>query len=300
VIVGYDYGRGEFLIQGAFEGDGYKRIPIPQTWSGPTLGPLGWATNPIFVLGPINRHTNVDSLTLGILGVGLELMRGGKVAYGRHPSEHTYMAGVAQRQALYGLPALELLEREVETVNVLKGSDLDFGLLWRIDSQLGQFEHDRSNGALFLDMLKSRLPADGGRLVLELSGLFEASASDAKTIRRFFWQPIPETIKDAGEVAEFIESSQAIVFALGSDSTLANALEDMGYSAYKCPWGWVVVADSEEKRLRAKTAVHSALTHEKYALEILEQIRASDLGKAKEPPKTGKRRRRRPKKRQRR
>jgi len=224
------------------------------------------------------------------------LMRGGKIAYGVHPSESPYMANPHQCEALYGLPAYGMLQRDVESQKLVIGSQeglrLNFSLLWRVDSQLGQLSHDRSNGALFLKLLKARLPAQACQHVAELTELFEASARDADSIRRFFWQRLPEGLDDVHEVSDFIDSSDAIVFSIGTDSTLAYRLMGVGYDVYQSPWGWVIVVDSEEKRLKAKMTVHSAFVHDKLALGVLEELHRAGLDKPQEHPRIRRPRRR--------
>lgn len=298
LIVGYDYDRSEFLIQGAFEDGGYRRVKIPDRWYGPTLSPIGWAMNPIFVLGDFasdRRGNEVSSSE--ILHLAYELFKGGKLDYGMHPSERVYIAGADSCEAWYGLPAFRILARDVEKASLIREtqgiSKLNFGFLWRIDAQLGQLAHDRKNGAIFLRMLKGKLLPNVANLVVKIADLFQASAQDAQAIRRFFWDPIPQDQMTKSGIETYVDSSTSMVFALGQDRTLAMQLKDEGYQIYNSPWGFVLIADSPRRRLLAKTAVHSAYVHERMAFRILEQIQGLTIERSRNQPKMPPRRRKR-------
>ncbi len=290
VIVGYDYDNSQFVLQGALGEKTYARIPIPHEWYGPTLSPLGWAMNPVFVLGDfVSGHEGNGTSSSEILRLAYDLFKGGRLTYGRHPSERAYIASGDSCEAWYGLPAFEILAQDVERASLVRetcdGSDLNFGFLWRIDSQLGQLAHNRKNGAIFLRMLKGKLMPNAANLVVKIADLFEATSRDAQAVRRFFWDAIPEDHLSESGVKSYVDSSTAIVFALGQDTALAMQLQHGGYKTYKSPWGWVLIADSPEKRMLAKTAVHSAYVHEKLAFTMLERIQGLTVERSTNQPK---------------
>ena len=277
IVTGYDFEKGLFYLQSAFEGDsGYVTVPIPEAWDGPTASPAGWATNPVFVIGERKRKgQEVAMAGRGPVEVAISAMKGGRLMYGTHGGEHPYMGRPGPHEAVYGLPAYDLLSRDIEDRSLIKTRDgevvLDFAFIWRIDSQLGQLEHDRSNGGYFTRLVSMELPRDKAAEMSEIRWNLEATAGDAAELRRFFWHEIPDTI-EAGDVAGYVRASSSIVFKLPDVGGLRDRLRGEGFDTFETVWGLVLIDDSHEKRMLAKTEMRSIVVREQWTLEMLEDI----------------------------
>lgn len=275
-IVGYDFDADIFYVQGALRDSTYARVPIPKQWSGPTAGPLGWATNPVFVLGDIDPKMAGDQgQDKMLLASGASMLRGGTLAYGLHGGEAQYMVGGA-RQATFGLPAYRLLSLDVAEAPIAiteAGKDtVDFGLIWRLDSQLGQLEHDRRYAAMALNYIVSRVSGgksvDAGELVINV----ERTTEDVRALRKIFWNPVPYALNTVDSLAGYVDASKSVVFSIAGRDRLLQDLKDRGYRAFKTRWGPVIVADSHDKRLAAKLLVKSIESRERISLRMMEDL----------------------------
>lgn len=278
IITGYDFDRTVFYLQGAFQSrSGEVTVPIPEAWDGPTVSPAGWATNPVFVLGEKSNESQDQSIAARrTIERGLEQMRGGKVVYGVHPGERRYMEYGGPHEATCGLPAYDLLSSDIENgrfvLHVGGEARLNFGLIWRIDSQVGQLEHDRSNGATFLDFLPRKLPPGPVPRLKEIVASFEETAEDASVLRKIFWDEGPDTLTAAESVAEYVNGSSSIIFHIPDRDGLPDELQSLGFDLFRTAWGWVLVDDTHEKRMLAKTALHSIVVRERRSIGMLEDI----------------------------
>jgi hypothetical protein len=297
-IVGYDFDAGVFFVQGALRDTGYARVPIPNQWSGPTAGPLGWATNPIFVLGDFDAKTPPDQgQDKALLVTGAAMLRGGKLSYGLHGGESQYMSGGA-RQATFGLPAYHLLSLDVEKAPIVvtgAGQDsVDFGLLWRLDSQLGQLEHDRRYAAMALGYIVPRVSSGKSVDANELVTNVERTGADVRALRKVFWNTVPYAMNTVESLVSYVDSSTSVVFSIAGRDVLLEDLRNRGYQAFKTRWGPIVVADSHEKRLGAKMLVKSLESRERASLRLMEDLVnyiGADLGvPPQEPTGPGRRR----------
>jgi hypothetical protein len=290
VVTGYDYGQGLFYLQSAFEGDsGYVTVPIPEVWDGPTVSPAGWATNPIFVIGERKRSgQEIPMAEKEQVELAVSVMKGGRLTYGTKPSEYPYMARPGPHEALYGLPAYDLLSHDIENRELIKTKDgeatLDFAFIWRIDSQVGQLEHDRRNSGHLSMLVSLELPREDGAGMGEARQSLDATADDAGELRRFFWHELPDTI-EAGDVAAYVRASSSIVFKLPDDEHLRDRLRAEGFDIFNTVWGWVLIDDSRAKRMLAKTELRSIVVREQRTLEILDGIvdRVGSVPSAKRP-----------------
>jgi hypothetical protein len=210
------------------------------------------------------------------ISLGISLMKGGTLTYGGHPGEHRYIGDGGEHQASYGLPAYDLLSYDVEHEPFAiedEGEDgFNFGFIWRIDAQLGQLQHDRRQAALFLRYLAAGVPPDKADDVNEIILGFEDTAGDAEEFRRIFWHKIPTTLNDAEGIAAYARHSTSLVFKIWGPHKLRAELEAMGFGTYNTPWGYVLVDDSHEKRMLAKTALWSIVVRERRSLKMLEEI----------------------------
>jgi hypothetical protein len=278
IITGYDFEKDTFLLQGAWPGKkDYAEVPIPEEWDGPTASPAGWATNPVFIIGPNSgggvRRLRADKRTVEL---GISLMKGGTLDYGSHPGEHRYMVGEGQRRASYGLPAYDVLSSDIENepfvIEVDGEERFNFGLIWRIDAQIGQLEHDRYQGGLFLRQLSGGVPNTRTEDVNEIVLGFQNASRDAKDFRTIFWDAVPSTLADAQAIADYVGSSSSMVFRIWGPQKLRQDVEAMGFGTYSTPWGWVLVDDSHEKRMLAKTALRRIYVRDRRLLGLLEDI----------------------------
>jgi hypothetical protein len=282
IIAGYDYGQGIFYLQGALGLDsGYVSVPVPDYWDGPTASPLGWAGNPVFILGePRMEMERRGAAERKSVKMGMRLYRGGTLEYGEQPGERMYMSEPGPHTAHYGLPAYDVLSRDVENAPVLVerdgGEAVNFGLLWRLDSQLGQLQHDREHGATYVRGLSRYVRFEQRVLLGEVSGNFEGVAGDVLALRRMFWNPVPEWCASAEDVIRYIESEEAIVYWIpetaGAADGIAAGLESRGYVTRATPWGPVVVLDAPGKRLKAKILVKSIASREKNSLYVMKDV----------------------------
>jgi hypothetical protein len=268
VVTGYDFDNDSLFVEGAFEDSlPYLAIPIPDSWEGPTVSPAGWATNPIFVLGGRSetRQEVVDISKESILD-GIDLMKGGKIAYGAHPGTARFMRHGGPHEAVYGLPAYDLLSSDIRT------EEIDFGLIWRLDAMLGQLVQDRLYGSLYLRMLTLRLPDEKVEILNEAVMNFEATARDGEDLRKIFWNEVPGDLRTADQIADYIGMSTSIVFAMGDDGGLREELRADGFGLSETPWGWVIVEDAHHKRLAAEMEVRSIAIRDERSIELLEAI----------------------------
>jgi hypothetical protein len=277
IVTGYDFDRHLLCLQGAFEGDSaYVAAAIPEAWDGPTVSPAGWATNPIFVIGERKREGRAIPMA-GKRPVeqAISAMKGGSMRYGTHPGEHAYMRYPGPHEALYGLPAYDLLSLDIENRELIerRGGEatLNFAFIWRINSQLGQLEHDRRHGADFSRLLSSGVPKEKRADMNEIRQNLLATADDAGTLRRFFWHELADTL-EADEVAACVTASSSMVFKIPDIERLRNQLRADGFDIFETAWGWILVDDSHQKRMLAKTALRSIVVRERRSLEILEGV----------------------------
>lgn len=278
VITGYDYGQGIFYLQGALGLDsGYVTVPIPDYWDGPTASPLGWARNPVFVLGePRAEMERRGSPERKSVKMGIRLYRGGTLEYGTQPGEHVYMVEPGPHTASYGLPAFDVLSRDVENRPILVERDgeeaVNFAFLWRLDSQLGQLQHDRHHGATYLRGLSRYLRSGERVLIAEVSKNFEGVEGDVRALRRIFWNPLPDWCTGPDDAIRYIESEEAIVYWIPRGDGLAQGLESRGYPSHTTPWGLIVVLDEPGKRLKAKILVKSIASRENNSLYVMKDV----------------------------
>jgi hypothetical protein len=278
VITGYDYARGLFYVQGAFEPDsGYVTVAIPDFWDGPTASPEGWARNPVFILGEkrqeMSRRGTEERKSVRM---GIKLMKGGTLEYGTQPGERKYMRTPGPHEARYGLPAYDLLSHDVEAAPLIYGGDglttLNFGLIWRLDAQLGQLEHDRHHGSTYVRGLSRYLRFEQNMLLAEIMGNFENVVQDVRSLRKIFWDPVPDWCVNSDDVLRYIDSNGSIVYRVPDIRGIDTALASRDLSLYDTPWGRVVVLDSPSKRLKAKLLVKSIASREKNSLYVMQDI----------------------------
>ena len=277
VITGYDYDKNVFYLQGALGLDsGYAEVPIPEHWDGPTGSPEGWAVNPVFALGEARMGQEArGGPERRSVETGIRLFEGGTIEYGTHPGEGLYMGRPGPHTASYGLPAYELLSREVEGEPLLveygDGEKVNFGFIWRLDAQLGQLQHDRGQGTTYLRGLMRHIDPDYRGLLNEITESFEKVAAEVRLLRRLFWNPVPQWCAGPEDIMRYIEREKSIVYWIPDDD-LAAGLADHGLSAHSTPWGKVLILDSPEKRLRAKVLVKSIATREKNSLYVMQDM----------------------------
>jgi hypothetical protein len=299
-IVGYDYDEGVFYVQGALRDTAYAKVPIPGQWSGPTASPVGWATNPVFVLGEMMTVRSEDpGQDKALLETGASLLRGGTLSYGLAAGEARYMAGAGPRQAAFGVPAYRLISWDVDRAPLVRAEggqdEVNFGLIWRLDAQLGLLEHDRRYAAMALGYIVGRMKEGKHMEVQELTDNVERTGDEVRALRRIFWDQIPYAINTADGIAAYADSSGSIVFSIAGRDRLQKDLTDRGYGVFKTKWGPVMIADSRAKRLKAKLLVKSLETRESISMRMMEELAAyvgPDLGVEPQEP-TGPARRRR-------
>lgn len=303
LIVGYDFDAGVFYLQGALRDSAYASVPIPKRWDGPTASPVGWADNPVFTLGAYDEGHGSDGalgLDKAMITTGMTLLRGGTLTYGSHPGELPYMQAPGPHLATYGIPAYRLLSLDVGGGDLIvrKGSEdeANFGLIWRLDAQLGQLETDRANAATALSYLVPRVSGGKSVEVEELVANVHRTVTDVVALRKIFWDEIPHQINSPETIVSYVKNSNSMVFSFAGNDRYFQDLGDRGLRAFKTRWGPVIIADSPEKRLQARVLVRSLEARERASLGMMEGIEdfiAPDLGvPPPEPRKGGPRQRR--------
>ncbi|MFZ1946865.1 MAG: hypothetical protein WAW06_04910 [bacterium] len=300
LIVGYDFDAGVFYLQGALRDSVYARVPIPDQWNGPTASPMGWAANPVFVGGDYLENRQEDAgLDKATVVTGIDLLRGGELTYGVHAGEQAYMASPGPHKAAFGIPAYRLLAWDVAKAPIVverEGSEeANFGLLWRLDAQLSQLEQDRTYAADALDYLASRVSGGKSIDVEAIATNMDRTAGEAAALRKVFWDTVPYEIKTVDGIVRYVGDSGAIVLSFAGRDRLIEDLRARGLKALKTRWGPAIVADSPEKRLKARTLVRSLESRERASLAMMEQVVSyigPDLG-ITPPETTGPARRRR-------
>jgi hypothetical protein len=277
IITGYDYEEGVLLIQGAFGTRRSATVPLPEAWDGPTVSPAGWATNPLFVMGEAFDDTSdARSVYTGLVEEAIALLKGGRLEYGNHEGEWQYMRRPGPHRAWYGLPAYEVLAADIANGELVvdrgTGRGLDFGLIWRLDAMVGLLEHDRKHGSQFASLFRAQLPERQSWLAFELLKNLERTAEDAAELRDLFWHKMPADVTEPDDVLEYLDGSDAMVFAIPERAGLADGLRSRGREVYETVWGKVVVEDSPKRRLEAKLKTVSILSRERESLRLLERI----------------------------
>jgi len=278
VITGYDYDQGLLYLQGALGVDsGYVSVPVPDYWDGPTASPEGWARNPVFVLGEARAQMERrGAAERKSVKAGIRLFKGGTLEYGTHPGEQAYMRETGPHTATYGLPAYDVLSRDVESEPVLVEGDggevVNFGFLWRLDSQLGQLRHDRYHGSTYMRSLSRFLRYNQRLLLGEIADNFDRTVADVEVLRRMFWDPVPDSCRTPDDVTAYIERGESIVYWMGGVGGVSRELASRGLVGHETPWGPVVVFDSPAKRLAAKMLVKSIASRERHSMLVMRDI----------------------------
>jgi hypothetical protein len=297
IITGYDLDRNVFYVQGAFEsGSTYVEVPVPAGWDGPTVSPAGWARNPVFVLGERSEKAfRAMTLDRNRMAEARMLLEGGSLEYGSHIGEERFMRHAGPHRAGFGLPAYDLAAYDLAhrpLVVERDGSEvLDFGLIWRIDSQFGQLQHDRGFGSTYLRQLGAGNVVIPSETRSELIRGFERTAGDAWHLRRLFWDTGARGLSSSREALRYIRDSRSLVFAIGDDPELHDDMRAQGFGVYGSPWGWVAVDDSPEKRVLARVSLKSIVTRERGSLSIVKRIEAEIEAKREEDRNERRRRR---------
>ncbi len=278
IITGYDLDTQHLLVQGATPGPGYDSIPVAGGWNGPTASPAGWATNPVFLLGRQARGSG-DARAgrhASIVALGIEVMKGGELEYGKHPGEQPYLGEAGLHTASYGVKALELLSHDIAYRPLVKVEDgkpeLDFGFLWRIDSQIRQLQHDRLQGYSFMRQLRTGLAIEWHAMLEEVGSNFQAVSKDAESLRGIFLQAIPEDISTADSALAWARESPAMALILMPGASVIDGLRARGENLFDTPWGLVLVDDTPEKRMAARLLVRAMLSRERNSIRMLEEL----------------------------
>jgi hypothetical protein len=229
-----------------------------------------------------------------MITTGISLLKGGKLSYGSHQGEQSYMRAAGPHEAAYGIPAYRLLARDVASADLVlkRGAEdeANFGLIWRLDAQIGQLEHDRTNAATALGYLVSRVSEGKSVEVEELVTNLEKTAEDAAALRKIFWDQIPYQINTPDKIIVYVKGSNSAVFSFAGNDKHFQDLEDRGLRVFKTRWGPVIIDDSAEKRLRARILVRSLEARERGSIVMMEGIEnhiAPDLGVPPPEPRTG-------------
>jgi hypothetical protein len=278
VITGYDLETGYVLIQGAFRRAGYDSVRLGDAWDGPTASPEGWASNPVFILGR-NRIGTGDARAgrdKPAVAAAIEIMKGGDLEYGRHPGEAPYLVEAGPHTAMYGLKAFELLSHDVADrplVTVVDGEpQLDLAFLWRIDSQVGQLQHDRTHAYTFLRQLRSNVQPGQYLELEELYNGVQATSEDARSLRQIFWQTLPPDVTTGDGAIAYARQNPYIVIDVAPRAGVADQLKSMGETVFDTPWGSVLVDDTPEKRMGARLLVRALTSRERNSIRLLEDL----------------------------
>jgi hypothetical protein len=278
VIVGYNIETSHVLVQGAFRRAGYDSVPLAEAWDGPTAGPEGWASNPVFVFGRTRIGTGDARAgrSKPVVAAAIEIMKGGDLEYGEHPGEALYLGEARPNAAAYGLKAFDLLSHDMADrplVTVRDGEPhLDLGFLWRIDSQVGQLQNDRFHAYSYLRQLRSSVQPRHYLLLEELYEGVRATSQDASDLRQLFWQAVPADVTTAEGALAYARENPAIVIDVTHRAGVADELKSMGETVFDTPWGSVIVDDTPEKRMNARLLVRALISRERNSVRMLEEL----------------------------
>jgi hypothetical protein len=276
VITGYDFERNVFKLQGAFSETSYTEVPIPASWSGPTASPMGWATNPVFVLGDNNPGSVGYDLDKRMMETGMALLTGGELAYGLTPGEQAYLGSPGPHMARYGIPAYQLLAADVAgrpLVVTREGREvLNFGFIWRLDAQLGQLQQDRGYAATSLSFLSSRVAGGKSLEVQAVAANVGEAADDAADLRKLFWDLVPRRVETARAVADYVRAGRSMIYSLAAREAVVDEVRGLGFKVFESPWGPAIVDDSPAKRLQARVLVKSLEVRDGHLLRGLGEI----------------------------
>jgi hypothetical protein len=291
IITGYDLDGGTLSVQGGSDTRRAATVPLPEHWDGPTMSAAGWAANPLFVIGEAFRDSlSMYEVRVGMVEEGIALLEGGRVDYGHSEGERPYMPDAGPHLAFYGIPAYEVLVLDVGNRSLTlpgeNGPEIDFGLVWRIETTLGLLVQDRRYSTQFTPWLRGGVPPKQTWMMTEIVDNLNKGATEAGRLRDVFWHQVPTQLVRAGEVLRHVEGSTALVFALPPVEGLPDSLRSRGEMVYDTPWGSALVRDTGERRLKAKLMALSLMSRERGSLDLLRQIAGVIESSAESTPNT--------------
>lgn len=270
LIVGVDDARDAFLLQLARNDPAatadYEVLPIPEGWSGPVPGPAAWADNPIFVIEERTGAPGADTVFRRALALATEVHAGPPLPYANHPGADEYSGPpLAGREALQGQAALEALREDVAETEVA-----GFGLVWRMDAQLGQLAYDRSNAAAFVDHAAEGLEGGPATAALrEAARGYRETATLAAELHRAYWDKRWSRESDRQAVRAGLMGSTSFVHGVG-----ALEGDDMEWFRHFVPvmetaWGPAAILDGPRRRAVNTALADRILENERRCVELL-------------------------------
>lgn len=244
--------------------DEAREITLPEVWWGAVTGPIAWGACPVFVAERgAAAGWSAEGRLHRVLHRATALLAGaGSLPYRDCEGARTYSAvPLAGRQALYGLPAYDLLLTDVGGAENLGA----FSLLWRIDAQVSQLRHGRESAAAFLHTVPHRLAQAAEECCRTVAGL----ADDL--LNRFWYRPT-RTMKTAAEVIAAAASQSAMIFWAGLDEEELGRLSRR-VAVTRTPWGPVAVMDTIPRRREAAALVQRLRREEEVLSGLLGQLR---------------------------
>lgn len=253
VVVGCDAEAGQLTIQAGERAytpnmtATAETFSLPDRWWGAVTGPQGWAACPAFLIDRSRpAGWSHEARLQRALARGIQLLHGGAVPYHDCDGSREFSAvPLDGRNALYGLPAYDLLAADVAGSEWLGG----FDLIWRLDAQLTQLSHHRGHVASCLGGLPG-VPAAGAALLCRI-----ASEKAADLASRFWYRPT-RAMPTAGEVLSAIAGCPAMLFSVSLSAEERSALEQQ-VPVVDTAWGPVAIVDEAARRRDALTIVQA-------------------------------------------
>lgn len=239
-----------------------REIQLPEAWSGAVTGPLAWAACPAFLVergAPLGWSAE-GRLQRALLR-GAALLAGGHMPYRDCEGAREFAAvPLGGRQCAYGLPAYDALAADVGGAEWLGG----FDLIWRMDAQVTQLQHNRENLARFLGSLPHPLAE-------EAAALCRTTAAEAADLAGRFWFRPTRNMELAADVMAAAGSSPAMLYWIGFSG------EERAKLASRMPvvdtrWGPAAVVDTAPRRREAGALVRSMQRREEKLVRIVSDL----------------------------
>jgi len=259
VAVGYDAASRKLTLQL----EQLQEITLPEVWWGAVTGPLAWGRCPVFLTErkPLPGWSAEGRLHRA-LHRGQALLGGGLLPYRDCEGSRIY-SGVplAGRQAVYGLPAYDLLSADVGGAEILSS----FALLWRIDAQVSQLQHSRAAGTAFLGTVPHKLASEAATCCASVA------ESAGELLSRFWYRPT-KAMATAEDVLAAAGAQGAMVFWLGLEGEeLARLARRVAVA--RTPWGPVAIVDTIPRRREAVAVVQRLRESEGRLRQLLGELR---------------------------
>ncbi|HYF95123.1 MAG TPA: hypothetical protein VD969_23140 [Symbiobacteriaceae bacterium] len=261
VAVDFDAAQHTLTVQR----DQLQHLHLPEVWWGAVTGPRAWGACPVFL---VERGAPPGWSSEGRLHRALHraaaLLAGGRVAYRDcEGSRHYTRVPLAGRQAVYGLPAFDLLLADVGGAESLSA----FNLIWRLDAQVSQLQHGRNAAAAFLHTIQHPI-------ALEAAACCSETAALATDLLSRFWYRPSRTMATAADVLAAAGAQHAMIFWVGLEGEELERLARR-VAVTDTPWGPIAMVDTIPRRREATALVARLRGQEERLARLLGELRGA-------------------------